>query len=54
MASLDFYTKKYGKREGRRRYNAKKRAYRRRNRDKVNAQQRAWYHARVNAAKEPL
>lgn len=51
MASLGFYQKKFGKREGRKRYNAIKRQYRRRNRAKINAYQRGRYKALVAAAK---
>jgi hypothetical protein len=50
MASLNFYQEKYGKREGRKIYNAKQRAYRRKHRAKINAAQRARYKALISRA----
>jgi hypothetical protein len=40
MASLTFYVEKYGRREGKKRYNAYHRRYKRRNREQINAAQR--------------
>jgi hypothetical protein len=51
MASLIFYQRKHGKREGRMIYRKKQRAYRRKHRDEINAAQRARYQALTNAAK---
>jgi hypothetical protein len=41
MASLTFYIQKFGKREGRKKYNAYHRDYKKQNRDKINAARRA-------------
>jgi hypothetical protein len=41
MASLSTYINKYGVRNGRRQYNASHREYKKQNRDKINAAQRA-------------
>jgi hypothetical protein len=40
MASLSTYINKFGRREGRRRYNAFHRAYKKKNRAKINAARR--------------
>jgi len=41
MASLDFYMRTFGKRDGRKRYNAYHREYKKKNRAKINAARRA-------------
>jgi len=51
MASLTFYQQKYGKRIGRKKYLAYCRSYRRKNRAKINASQRARYKFLTEAAK---
>jgi hypothetical protein len=41
MASLSYYIKAFGKRDGRKKYNAYHRAYKKKNRAKINAARRA-------------
>jgi len=41
MASLAYYERAFGKREGRKRYNAYHREYKKKNRTKINAARRA-------------
>jgi hypothetical protein len=51
MASLTFYIQKFGRREGRKKYNAYHRKYKKRNRDKINAARRKARKAHKQRAK---
>lgn len=51
MASLAYYVREFGKREGRKRYNAYHRDYKKKNRAKINAARRAAWKARKQRAK---
>jgi hypothetical protein len=51
MASLDFYIRKFGRREGRKKYNAFHREYKKQHRDKINAARRAARKAHKKRAK---